>query len=308
MKRLIRWLVVGLLAAPMAANADSALARLLRSRLKGKGTPLSSGIGLRGWLATLGVLCVLGVPGLAYAAEASSTSKPPTGQTPLVKCNQKYALCATAQCFYLNGVAYCKCNVKQGESISITFEFDDNDNTQDVCDLLDQGLNNGYTVSTFSLPDQVTKKYAAEYPPNGGPPPPLALYTCHRGSSTGPYAQCDGGVCFNSTSGTTFPGVGAVGDNQIICSCPVTDPRKVGPQLGYQISGPWKRADGTACGANDSPSDCCSSAYLNQFCDASYGSVIPTGATIPVGAPTGAATALAALLGDLRPINTCFER
>src|SRR5690242_213875 len=278
----------------MNANTFVALARALHSRLKGKETRLSGRMHVRGWLATLGLLCVLGAAGHSFAAPAND-------EPPLVTCNQKYALCATAQCFYLNGVAYCKCNVKQGESISVAFEFDNN--TQDVCDLLDQGLGNGYTVSTYSLPEQVTKKYAAEYPKSGGPPP-LALYTCPKGSSTGPYAQCDGGVCFTSTTDTTFPGVGAVGHDEIVCSSPATDPRKAGPQTGYQISGPWKHADGTACSANDSPSDCCSSAYLNQFCNASYGSVIPTGATIPVGAPTGSAVALSVLLGDLQPINT----
>ena len=244
------------------------------------------------------VLCVVG----ATAAKAAKVQEPP-----LVQCNQNYALCATATCFHLNGIAYCNCDKEVGQSISLAFEFDNN--TQNVCTLLVDGLNNGYTVSTFSLPDQVTKEYASKYtvtvPPS---PPPLALYTCPRGSSTGPYAQCDGGVCFNSTTGKEFPGVGEVGDNQIICSCPITDPREIVPQVGYQITGPWQRADGTACGANDSPSDCCSSAVVDQFCNASYGATIPTGAIIPVGAPTGTATALSLLLGDLRPVNTCFER
>jgi len=266
---------------------------------------MSSGIGLRGWLATLGVLCVLNVPDLACAAGESSASKPQ--QQPLKICNQKYALCATAQCFTLNGVAYCNCNLKQGESISIAFDFD---NGQDVCSLLDDGVSNGYTVSTFSLPDQVTKAYAAAYNPNTGEPPPLALYTCPGGGqSTGPYAQCDGGLCFDSTTGAEFPGVGPIGPHQILCSCPITVPRTTPPQkLGYQISGPWQHADGTACGANDSPSDCCSTDYENQFCGANFGSTIPTGTIIPVGAPAGVPVTLAALLGDLRPINSCFGR
>jgi len=70
----------------------------------------------------------------------------------------------------------------------------------------------------------------------------------------------------------------------------------------------WLECEGTVCGANDSPSDCCSVNYYDQFCNASYGSVIPTGTTIPVGAPAGPALTLSALLGDLQPINTCFER
>jgi len=262
---------------------------------------MKSGIGLRGWLATLGVLCVLNVPDLAGAQSSAPQ------QQPLKICSQKtYALCATAQCFTLNEVAYCNCNLKQGDSISIAFNFDDG---QDVCSLLDDGVSNGYTVSTFSLPDQVTKAYAAAFNPNSGEPPPLALYTCPGGQSTGPYAQCDGGLCFDSTTGVEFPGVGPIGPHQILCSCPITVPRATPPQkLGYQIAGPWQHADGTACGANDSPSDCCSTDYENQFCGANFRPTIPTGTIIPVGAPAGVPVTLAALLGDLRPINSCFGR
>ena len=163
----------------MNAATFGPLARLLGVPVKGKETPPSSAIGWHGRLAAFGVLCVLGGAGYAYGAgAASSASKPGTGDAPVVICNQKYALCATAQCFYLNGVAYCKCDVEQGRSISISFDFDNH--TQDVCDLLDQGLSNGYTVSTYSLPNQVTKQYAAEYDPQKGEPPPLALYTCSR--------------------------------------------------------------------------------------------------------------------------------
>src|SRR5215472_14523760 len=248
---------------------------------------MTSGVGLRGWLATLGMLCALSVPP-ELAVGQSPASQPQ--QQPLKICNQKYALCATAQCFYLNGVAYCKCNLKQGNSISIAFNFDDG---QDVCSLLDDGVSNGYTVSTFSLPDQVTKEYAAAFDPSTGEPPPLALYTCPKGGqSTGPYAQCDGGSCFDSTTGASFPGVGPIGPDQILCSCPVTDPRTTKPALGYQIAGPWQHTDGSgACGATDSPADCCSADYFMQFCSVNYTPTIPTGATIPVGAPTGAAQA-----------------
>ena len=42
--------------------------------------------------------------------------------------------------------------------------------------------------------------------------------------------------------------------------------------------------------------------------NANYRPVIPTGTTIPVGAPTGAAPALAILLGDHRPINRCSDQ
>lgn len=270
------------------------------------GLPPSGGFGWRAWMLVLGVACVLGNPGQAYSAgPVSSASKPGTGQDPFVICDQKYALCAAAQCFTLNGLAYCKCDVLTGESISVPFEF--GDPPQDVCTLLDEGLSNGYTVSTFSLPEQITKEYTAAYQLGGGPPP-LALYTCAGGSSTGPYAQCDGGVCFESTAGNEFPGVGALGEKQIICSCPITDPRKILPQRGYQIAGPWALDDGTgsACGADGTSADCCSTSWYDQFCGADYGSKpIPTGATIPVGAPRGVPLALSTLLGDVQPFNSC---
>lgn len=255
-----------------------------------------------GRAAALVTLCILSFAGSVHADRGNPGGQP----SPLAVCDQKYALCATAQCFYLNEVAYCKCNLKEGKSISLSFAFDNN--TQNVCSMLDDGLRNGYTVSTFSLPDEVTKRYAREYKKGSGKPAPLALYTCPRRTTTGPYAQCDGGVCFDSTSGTTFPGVGDVGRNQIVCSCPLTTPRRVGPDPGYQITGPWQRANGKACGPNDSKADCCSTEVLEQFCTPSYGSTPPTGATIPVGAPTGLPVVLSALLGDLRPINTCFDR
>ena len=76
--------------------------------------------------------------------------------------NQTYALCAVASCYVYNQVAYCKCDVKQGDSISLPFTVDD----EDVCDVNASGPANGFMVSTFSLPDLVVE---------GGN---MALYTC----------------------------------------------------------------------------------------------------------------------------------
>jgi hypothetical protein len=56
-----------------------------------------------------------------------------------------------ASCFVFNQVAYCKCDVEQGDSISLPFEFDG----QDVCDVNATGPTNGFMVSTFSLPESV---------------------------------------------------------------------------------------------------------------------------------------------------------
>jgi hypothetical protein len=44
--------------------------------------------------------------------------------TPFVVCeDQKYALCAEASCFVYDGVAYCKCDVLKGDSISLQDDF-----------------------------------------------------------------------------------------------------------------------------------------------------------------------------------------
>ena len=102
-------------------------------------------------------------------------------------------LCALrcGQLLRLRSVAYCKCDVEDGDSISLPFEVDG----EDVCDVNARGPANGYMVSTFSLPDAVVE--------DG----PLALYTCPAGSSDGAYAQCDGGLCFTSTEAApSFPG------------------------------------------------------------------------------------------------------
>ena len=45
-----------------------------------------------------------------------------------------------------------------------------------------------------------------------------ALYSCNK---AGAYAQCNGGLCFNSTIGKPFPKIGPLGSDEIICSCPV---------------------------------------------------------------------------------------
>ena len=87
--------------------------------------------------------------------------------------NQIYALCAAAHCFVLNDVAYCKCDVEFGDSISLAFSFDD----QDVCTVNAEGRKNGYMVSTFSVPPSIIK-------PSGN----MAMYTCPGETSDGAYA------------------------------------------------------------------------------------------------------------------------
>ena len=88
---------------------------------------------------------------------------------------------------------------------------------------------NGYMVSTFSVPDSVVA-------PDGN----QALYTCPAGTSNGAYAQCDGGLCFTSTEAQSFPGFSEpLTDGEIICSCPITVADPATARIGYQIAGPY---------------------------------------------------------------------
>lgn len=283
-------------------------------RSQGKGVPQPNSIDRRGGLMVLCALFVLCAPSGAYSA-GTPTPPDPFQVCPRPGTNDTnvYALCATAQCFFLNDVAYCKCDVMNGKSISLPFDFEAGGESQNVCDLLNDGVNNGFTVSTYSSPEQLTKAYAESY--TGVGPPPLAVYTCPGGSS-GSYAQCDGGVCFNSSSGRDFPGIGQVGADQIICACPITEPRKTLPnhqaRVGFQITGPWQKTDGTACKGTDSDADCCSSGpqwpqgdWFSQFCFPPEGKPA-TGDILPVGSLPGTGRLLSKLLdGSEAVVNQC---
>src|SRR5215831_7193759 len=87
--------------------------------------------------------------------------------------NQTYALCAAARCNVYDGVAYCQCDVKHGDSISLPFPM----GNQDVCSINAAGANNKYMISTYSLPDSIASPQA------GG-----AAYTC-SGDDGGAYAH-----------------------------------------------------------------------------------------------------------------------
>ena len=64
--------------------------------------------------------------------------------------NQTYALCAAARCNVYDGVAYCQCDVKQGDSISLPFPMGKD---EDVCSVNAAGADNKYMISTYSLPE-----------------------------------------------------------------------------------------------------------------------------------------------------------
>jgi hypothetical protein len=225
----------------------------------------TSGRRLAGALATLVIVVTA-----AVAAQAM----PPD---PFAICaKQRYALCATASCLVYNGVAYCKCDVKAGKSISEAFTFDG----RDICDVNKQGYGNGYMMSTYSLPAGVVA---------GGN---QAIYTCPGASSDGAYAQCDGGFCFASTRGRRFPGFDRrLTGREIMCSCPITVADPGSATVGYQIVGPYP----------------CQQAFFDN-CDSSAANTA-TGSTVYVGAPTGSPRVLTELLnGSVPKLNHCEQR
>ena len=225
---------------------------------------------VRAWLIGIGSVAALMVTfgGSAYAQSAArSEFKICKGQT--------YALCAAARCTVFDGVAYCQCDVKSGDSISLAFQMGEG---EDVCSINAAGANNRYMVSTYSLPASIVS-------PKGD----QAIYTCSGDKSEGAYAQCDGGMCFASTEETSFPGFDKkVAKGQIICSCPITVAKPGEAKQGHQILGPYP----------------CQESFF-RYCDSSTANTA-TGSTIYVGAPTGTAQDLAMKLnGRVPALNVC---
>ncbi len=185
--------------------------------------------------------------------------------------DQTYALCAAARCNVFDGVAYCQCDVKHGDSISLPFPMGKD---EDVCSINAAGAANKFMVSTYSLPESIAS------PEGGG-----AVYNC-EGNVGGAYAQFDGGLCFRSTEETTFPGFDKpVSKGQIICSCPITQASSGG---SYQVLGPYP----------------CDKSFF-KYCKGAT-ATNKTGSTIYVGAPPGTAAALAVQLnGKVPPLNEC---
>lgn len=186
---------------------------------------------------------------------------------------QRYALCASASCFVYNLVAYCKCDVEFGSSISES----DTVSGRDICSLNRQGYMNGYMMSTYSLPPSVEL---------GGD---KAIYTCPAATSNGAYAQCDGGICFASTRGRRFPGFSQpLTANEIICSCPITVADPGAEPIGYQFVGPYP--------CQQAAFDNCMNTTANTT----------TGSSIAVGAPTGSPRFLTRQLdGRVPRLNHC---
>jgi hypothetical protein len=182
-------------------------------------------------VAALWAALALMAAGPALAADGGA-AEPLAGvlarNKPVICRNQTYGLCAGASCFVFNNVAYCTCNVLKGDSISSPFNYDGGN----ICTVNGEGPYNGYMASTFSLPKTLIA-------PSGNQPPApgaQALYKCPR-TSLAAYAKCDGGICFTSTEGRHFPGPNPpVGNNQILCACPVDRANFV---QGLEIIGPY---------------------------------------------------------------------
>ncbi len=189
--------------------------------------------------------------------------------------NQTYALCASAKAFVFQEVSYAKCIVKRGDSISAPPLVYNAKQGKNVCDYNATGAANGFMASTFSLPEEVRR---------GGP---KALYTC-PGGSTGDYAQCDGGTCFDSTRGQLFPGVGRLTNDEIMCSCPITKTSTSTAPFGYQFVGSYANGQ-----CNPAEFNVCNKKAKN-------------GDIIPVGSPPGAGRILAQkLYGRNFALNEC---
>lgn len=227
--------------------------------------------------------------GPPVASQESALSGP---ESPFVICSdQRYALCAAARCIVYNSVAYCECDVLKGDSISLQLDISTPTGEKDVCDLMADGRVLGYTVSTFSPPADADQ---------GGP---LAAYTCPGTANQGggvpapvAYGQCDGGICFASTTTRSFE-EGEL-HTKITCSCPISTGATPGSAdaFGYQIFGPYhplapvgQRCDPSGCAACSVPD--------------------PTGngSIIPVGAPSGVGRVLTELLtGSIPAFNECL--
>jgi hypothetical protein len=241
------------------------------------------------------IAMTFGVLGMALSsvavAEKNSNENICSDFTILQSTPPNYALCAGATSFIFDKITYAKCLIRSGESISETLAYphpstNTNPPVGDITTVNQEGLDNGsFIVSTYSPPGTA-----------------VALYNCnasgsnaHRnsdaqGNTSGSYAQCDGGICFTSTTGTateskTFPGLGAVGEGEIVCSCPIATTSEP-----YQVFG---------------PSDCPKKASeYDKICGVGITSAY-NGYTLYIGAPTGIPAQLSKCLKDPTKLQTC---
>ncbi|MFM7085356.1 MAG: hypothetical protein ACKOW3_10215 [Hyphomicrobium sp.] len=189
--------------------------------------------------------------------------------------SQSYALCAGATSVNFDEITYAKCTRMYGTSISTaqTYPFPSTNSFTEINSsgniaTVNQGAPGagGYVVSTYSPPMSEN----------------IALYTCNDGGS---YAQCDGGLCFSSTTGKSSPLWGSVSSNQIICSCPITTSKN-----SFQVFGP------ATCPTSKAEYDAICSVNASR---------INNGAVHYIGAPTGVPEGLAKCLGASVTFKKC---
>jgi len=213
---------------------------------------------------------------------------------PFVICEDQTAVyCGLARCWALDQVAYCKCNVQSGDSFSAKLtttnaNIPGTGRKSDACDYNELGGDgNGYLLSTYFLDESPG-------------PPTTASYVCDK-TSSGAYAQCDGGFCFGSTMNNRFPYFGTLSGSEIICSCPITK----APEKGHTFvfAGPYdpERTKPKRCKKKE----------FKKFCTTKYskGGGVENGEIIPVGGPPGVGEiASAALAGKPVKIKRCFQK
>ena len=228
-------------------------------------------------LAAAILLSIILLPEAAVSQQVVTCPGVP-GQWVILK-NQPYALCAGAAAVNFNEITYANCAKLRGNSISLPHPFasapGNDDNPGDI-NTLNEGAPNrgGYIVSTYSPP-------AGAVNPNGD----IAVYQCDRGGS---YAQCDGGLCFTSTTGRNPPLWGPVSNSQIVCSCPI-----ISSVVPFEVFGPHP---------------CPTTAAEYDAVCASNTSIANNGATIFIGSPGSPGTAVSlseCLTGGQVTLNTC---
>ena len=222
------------------------------------------------WAASFFLFIIL-LPGAAVPQTVTTCPGLP-GKYVILK-NQPYALCAGAQSVNFDKVTYAKCPILHGNSISLqqNYPFPSVEPEGNIATVNQGAPNSGYIVSTYSPPVEATV-------PSGN----VALYTCEGGSA----AQCDGGLCFTSTTGTSGPLWGSVSNNQVICSCPVST-----LNIPFEVFGPYP------CPAT--------AAEFDSVCGSNV-SAINNGATLYIGGPPSTGVRLSECLTGKKPtFNRC---
>jgi hypothetical protein len=78
---------------------------------------------MRWFLKTMSIMAAVQLF-TAVAAFGFHLDPPLDLEPPFVICeDQQYALCAAASCFVYNGLAYCKCDILKGDSISLQLSY-----------------------------------------------------------------------------------------------------------------------------------------------------------------------------------------